>query len=489
MESSNIISGNGKKIFYNVNLKSVIGILLSIVAFIVAVLLPSELYGLPGLSVIEKRMVGIFIVAAILWITEALPPWCTSILIIAIMLLTVSDSGLWLFLDVPDEQLGNLISYKEILASFADPVIILFLGGFVLAICVSKIGLDAFLARVLLYPFGTRPHMVLLGFIIVTAIFSAFISDTATTAMMLTFLAPVIKSMPPNGKGRIALTMAIPFGAIIGGVSTPIGTPPNGIALKYLNDPTGLNLNIGFGDWVAMMLPVTISTLLIAWLVLIWLFPFKEKHLHLSINNKLNKGFKTWMVAITFLVTVVVWFTGRFNGINSYVAAMIPITLLSITGIFTKNDLEQINWSVLWMVAGGFALGLGFKDSGLANDLVQSIPFNTWSPLAVLIGSGLLCWFLSNFISNTASSALLVPIICTVGVGMGDALAPVGGIKTLLMSIALSASMAMTLPISTPSNALAHSTGFVKQSEMARAGLLVGIIGGAVGYLVLIFWS
>jgi sodium-dependent dicarboxylate transporter 2/3/5 len=168
---------------------------------------------------------------------------------------------------------------------------------------------------------------------------------------------------------------------------------------------------------------------------------------------------------------------------------MIPITLLSITGIFTKNDLEQINWSVLWMVAGGFALGLGFKDSGLANDLVQSIPFNTWSPLAVLIGSGLLCWFLSNFISNTASSALLVPIICTVGVGMGDALAPVGGIKTLLMSIALSASMAMTLPISTPSNALAHSTGFVKQSEMARAGLLVGIIGGTVGYLVLIFWS
>jgi sodium-dependent dicarboxylate transporter 2/3/5 len=329
--------------------------------------------------------------------------------------------------------------------------------------------------------------MVMLGFMLVTALFSAFISDTATTAMMLTFLAPVIKSLPADGKGRVALTMAIPFGAIIGGISTPIGTPPNGIALKYLNDPTGLNMNIGFGEWVSMMIPITLCVLVIAWAVLSLLFPFKEKHLHISIHNKIDKGFKTWMVGITFLITVVVWFTGRFNGINSYAAAMIPITLLSITGIFTKKDLELINWSVLWMVAGGFALGLGFKDSGLAKDLVQSIPFDTWSPLAVLIGSGLLCWFLSNFISNTASSALLVPIICAVGVGMGDALIEIGGIKTLLVGIALSASMAMTLPISTPSNALAHSTGIVKQSQMARAGLLVGILGGIVGYLLLIF--
>lgn len=468
--------------------KSIIGILSSIIIFVLANILPSEYYGLPGLSIVERRMAGIFVIAAILWITEALPVWCTSILIMTVMLFTISDSSLWLFRNAFEGQPNNLISYKEILACFADPVIILFLGGFVLAICVSKTGLDAFMARILLYPFGTRPHMVLLGFMLITAIFSAFISDTATTAMMLAFLAPVIKSLPANGKGRTALTLAIPLGAIIGGVSTPIGTPPNGIALKYLNDPEGLNMNIGFGDWVAMMLPISIVCILVAWVTLLWLFPFKEKHLHISITGKLNKSFKTYMVAATFFITIIVWFTGKYNGVNSYTAAMIPIALLSLTGVFTKKDLEQINWSVLWLVAGGFALGLGFKDSGLASNLVQSIPFGTLSPIAVMICSGLLCWFLSNFISNTGSSALLVPIICAVGLGMGDKLIPIGGIQTLLIGIALSASMAMTLPISTPSNALAHSTGFVKQSEMARAGLIVGILGATFGYLMLIFW-
>jgi sodium-dependent dicarboxylate transporter 2/3/5 len=247
-------------------------------------------------------------------------------------------------------------------------------------------------------------------------------------------------------------------------------------------------MNIGFGDWVVMMLPLTLVTLFIGWVVLLWLFPFKEKHLHLSIDGGLKKGYKTWTVAVTFVVTVLVWFTGHFNGVDANAAALIPITMLCLTGILSKQDLERINWSVLWMVAGGFALGLGFNKSGLAQDLVQAIPFGSWSPMAVLIGSGLICWVLSNFISNTATAALLVPILCAVGTGMGDTLAEVGGVKTLLVGVAMSASMAMTLPISTPPNALAHSTGFISQYDMARAGLIIGILGGVVGYLMLIYW-
>jgi sodium-dependent dicarboxylate transporter 2/3/5 len=471
------------------NVKTVVGVLVALLTFCVTLWLPSEVYGLPGLTLVEQRMVAIFLTAAILWMTEAVPTWCTSVLIIAVMLLTVSDSSLWLFRSAgAGQELGVLLSYKAILACFADPVIILFLGGFVLAIGVSKTGLDVFMAKALLYPFGTRTPMVLLGFIVVTAIFSAFISNTATAAMMLAFLGPVLKALPANGKGRIALAMAIPLGANIGGIATPIGTPPNGIALKYLNDPAGLNMNIGFGDWVVMMLPLTLVTLFIGWVVLLWLFPFKEKHLHLSINGGLKKGYKTWTVAVTFVVTVLVWFTGHFNGVDANAAALIPITMLCLTGILSKQDLERINWSVLWMVAGGFALGLGFNKSGLAQDLVQAIPFGSWSPMAVLIGSGLICWVLSNFISNTATAALLVPILCAVGTGMGDTLAEVGGVKTLLVGVAMSASMAMTLPISTPPNALAHSTGFISQYDMARAGLIIGILGGVVGYLMLIYW-
>ena len=472
------------------NAKTVIGLIVSIVVYFVLIFLPPSVYGLPDLSLVERRMVAIFVTAALLWISEAVPTWVTSVIIIMVMLLTVSDSSLMFLRDYPKETLGELISYKSILATFSDPVIILFIGGFILAIGVGKVGLDSWMAKQLLRLFGTRSEFVLLGFILVTALFSAFISNTATAAMMLAFLGPVLRSLPANGKGRTALCMAIPLGANIGGMATPIGTPPNGIAMKYLNAPLadgGLNLGLTFGDWAKPMLPITLLVLVLGWLIILWLFPFREKHIRLEITSKMKRGYKTYMVAFAFVVTVLVWFTGQWNGIDANVAAFIPITLLCLTGVIVKKDLESIDWSVLWMVAGGFALGLGFNKSGLAHDLVTSIPFGEWSPLAVVIGAGLICWLLSNFISNSATAALLVPILCAVGIGMGDELASVGGNITLLMGIAMAASLAMTLPISTPPNAIAHSTGMIAQSDMAKAGGLIGVLGFVLGYLLLIF--
>ena len=140
----------------------------------------------------------------------------------------------------------------------------------------------------MLRPFGTQSRYVLLGFILVTAVFSMFLSNTATAAMMLTFLTPVLKALPADGKGKIGLAMAIPVAANVGGMGTPIGTPPNAIALKYLNDPEGLNLNIGFGEWMSFMLPYTIIVLFIAWFILLRLFPFKQKNIELK--EKIEKG-------------------------------------------------------------------------------------------------------------------------------------------------------------------------------------------------------
>ena len=487
------------------NVKTVIGSLLSLFLYFGIIAMPSSWYGLPGLTLVEQRMVAIFVTAAILWISEAIPTWCTSVLIIVVMLLTVSDSSLWFFANDPSltdpnaTPLGKLIDYKAIMACFADPVVMLFLGGFVLAIGVEKVGLDVAMAKVLLYPFGTRPGMVLAGFILVTALFSAFISNTATAAMMLAFLAPVLRSMPSgNGsKGKIALAMAIPLGANIGGIATPIGTPPNGVAMKYLNDPDTINnltaqglpsSQVSFLEWCSAMTPITLIILAIGWAVLMWMFPFKNgERIELTIEGGLRKGYKTWVVAITFALTIILWFTGEWNGLNANVVALVPICCLCLTGLLSKKDLERINWSVLWMVAGGFALGLGFNKSGLATDLVHSIPFGSWSPLVVLISAGTICWLLSNFISNSATAALLIPILCAVGSGMGETLLAVGGLKTLLFGTAMAASLAMTLPISTPPNAIASSTGIISQTDMAKSGLTIGVIGAIVGYLFLIF--
>ena len=454
----------------------------AIVALVTLLLwnMPAEWFGIQNLTVIQQRIIAIFAFATLMWILEIVSSWATSVAIIVLMLLFCSDSGIAPL--VNEAEVGKLLSYKGVMATFADPVIMLFIGGFVLAIAATKTGLDAQLAKVLLKPFGTRSEMVLLGFLLVTGLFSMFVSNTATAAMMLTFLTPVFRQLPPEGKGRIALAMSIPVAANLGGMGTPIGTPPNNIALKYLNDPEGLNMGLGFGQWMLFMLPLVIVLLFISWRLLLRYFPFTQKTIELKIDGKMEKNFHSWVVILTFIVTIVLWLSDRFTGINANTVAMIPFCVFALTGVINKRDLEQINWSVIWMVAGGFALGYGLNASGLAANAVESIPFGEFSPLLILVLGGGICYLLSNFISNSATAALLMPILAIVCGAMGDKLAPIGGTGTVLIGVAIAASSAMILPISTPPNALAFATGYVKQNDMAKMGIIMGVISMILGF-------
>ena len=454
-------------------------ILLVLVVTLLLWNMPAEWFGIKDLTVIQQRVIAIFAFATLMWILEVVSSWATSIAIIVLMLLFCSDSG---FLPmVNEEEVGKLLSYKSVMASFADPVIMLFIGGFVLAIAATKTGLDAQLAKVLLKPFGTRSEMVLLGFLLITGLFSMFVSNTATAAMMLTFLTPVFRQLPPEGKGRIALAMSIPVAANLGGMGTPIGTPPNTIALKYLNDPAGLDMNLGFGQWMMVMFPLVLVLLFISWRLLLLFFPFSQKRVELNIEGGIQKGYQSWVVIVTFFLTVALWLTDRFTGINSNTVALVPFMIFALTGVINKRDLEQVNWSVIWMVAGGFALGYGLNASGLAANAVESIPFGEFSPILILILGGAICYLLSNFISNSATAALLMPILAIVCGAMGDKLDPIGGTGTVLIGVAIAASSAMILPISTPPNALAFATGHVKQNDMAKVGIIMGVVAMALG--------
>lgn len=474
-----------RHLFRKINVKQVILLPLILAVTLVLWFVPSGFYGIEGLTVVEQRTIAIFVFTALMWMFEVIPTWTTSVLSIVIMLLTISDSSIWFMKESYDAaEMGTFVSYKSILATFADPVIMLFLGGFILAIATTKVGLDVQLAKALLKPFGKKSEFVLLGFLLVIGLFSMFMSNTATAAMMLTFLAPVLRTLPPDGKGRIALALSIPIAANLGGIGTPIGTPPNAIALGYLNDT--LHLGVGFGEWMLVMVPYVLVMLFISWGLLLMFFPFKQKTIELRIENTHEKTWQTYVVYVTFAVTILLWMLDRVTGINSNVVAMIPVGVFCVTGIITKDDLKEINWSVLWMVAGGFALGLALQKTGLAEHLVNSIPFASWKPLAVVLVSGFIGYFISNFISNTAAANLIVPIICAVGVGMGDSLLAVGGLRTLLVGVVLSTSLAMLFPISTPPNALAHSTGLVTTKDMVKVGILIGTIGYILGYVTLI---
>ena len=180
------------------------------------------------------------------------------------------------------------------------------------------------------------------------------------------------------------------------------------------------------------------------------------------------------------------WLTDKLTGINANTVAMIPIAIFCVTGLFGKKELKEIDWDVIWLVAGGFALGTALDKSGLAAHLVGAIPFGQWSPMVVIIGAGLICWFFSNIISNTATAALMIPVMVAVGTGMGGVLEPFGGILTLILGVTLSASLAMILPVSTPPNAIAFSTGMVDVKHMRTVGIIVGVIGLVLAFTMLI---
>ena len=262
--------------------------------------IPSDSFGIEGLTIVQQRVIAIFAFATLMWVLEVVSSWATSLAVIVLMLLFTSDSGVNFMTD--KEVVGPLLSYKSIMGTFADPVIMLFIGGFVLAIGLTKVKLDVALARFLLKPFGTRSEVVLLGFILVTAIFSAFVSNTATAAMMLAILTPVLSSLPADGKGRIGLALSIPIAANVGGVGTPIGTPPNAIAKGNLENLLGIN--IGFGDWAMVMIPLALVVLLIMWFVLIKMFPFSQKNIKIEIDGEFEKSPKAYIVYITFALTI-----------------------------------------------------------------------------------------------------------------------------------------------------------------------------------------
>ena len=459
-----------------INLKYCVFLPLVLIITIFLWAVPVSFFGIAELTVVQQRVIALFVFAALMWIFEIIPNWTTSVLVIVIALLTVSDKGIGFFCK---PEFGQLVGYKSLMAAFADPVVMLFLGGFVLAIMAEKYGLDVTMARALLSLFGTKPKMVLLGFLIVIAVFSMFMSNTATAAMMLAFLVPVLSKLPADDKGKIGLALSIPVAANLGGIGTPIGTPPNATAVKFLAEA---GYDVTFGGWAVRMIPYVFIMILIAWVVLQLFFPFKSKSIVLEIpENNRKSDWKTTVVWITFIGTILLWATEQWTKINSNVVALIPLGVLTACGIFTKEDIKQINWTVLWLVAGGFALGTCLQSTGLAKVLINAIPFNTMSVVLVMIVAGVVCYFLSNFISNSATAALLIPILIVVAEGMDLGAA---GSRAMISFIAVCASIAMLFPISTPPNAIASSTGMVETKDMTKVGLVVGVIGFVLGY----FW-
>lgn len=456
-------------------------LLVSILVPLVILLIPVESFGIVGLDIIQQRVIALFFLAALMWILEPIPIYATSLIIIVLELITISTSGFGALIgDAGTASFGELIRYQDIMATFASPIIMLFLGGFFLAMAATKYRLDQNLARVLLKPFGTNPKYLMLGIMAITATFSMFMSNTATTAMMLSLLVPVLAAFDKGDAGKIGLALAIPFAANIGGIATPIGTPPNAIALKYL---TGAD-TITFGSWMVFGLPYVLVMLFVVWVLLMAFYPATTAKVNLDIKGKFLKSTKAYIVYVTFALTILLWLFDFLHGMNAYVVGLIPVGVFLATNIITKEDLKKLSWDVLWLVSGGIALGLALDKTGLASNLINNISFDELSPYLIVVAATVLATLMANFMSNTATANLLLPIIAALATAL-PALEGLGGSKMLILSVAMAASLGMALPISTPPNALAHATGLIDTRDMTKVGIIVGLVGLIAIYVLM----
>ncbi len=420
---------------------------------------------LPGLSEAGHRILAVFLMAIVLWVTEAVPLHATAAIIILLEILLISDKAV---MALPAGFQPT--TFRSFFATLADPILMLFLGGFFLADGAAKFDLDRNLAGVLLKPFGSAPRMIMLGLMLITALFSMFMSNTATTATMMMVVIPVIQRLPAHDRMRAGLALCIPVAANIGGIGTPIGTPPNAIALGAL---AKAGIHIGFLQWMIMAIPFMLVILAFAWVLMQFAFRSNTPAIDLRLQSNFATGFAAKIYYVTAACTILLWLTEKLHGMSSSIVGFVPVVVLLATRVFSSKDMQNIQWHVLWLVAGGIALGVGVGASGLDRWLVGLVNWENLSA-GMLVGVlALAALAMGSFISHSATANLLVPL------GVSLALSPAVDLSPALAGvfIAIGSSLAMALPISTPPNAIATATGMVRTRDMALVGIIVGLVG------------
>ena len=446
--------------------RQVVGLVLGAVMFLAPLLVD-----VPGLEDMGERMLAIFLLAIVLWVTEAIPLVATAVLVIALEILLVSNQAL---LPVPGD--GDATKYSAFLGALANPVIILFLGGFLIADGAEKYRLDKNLAAVLIRPFTGSARTTVLGLMVITAMLSMFMSNTATTATMFAVIIPILGALPAD-RARAGLALSIPVAANVGGIGTPVGTPPNAIALGALEEA---GYDVSFLDWMIMAVPLMVMILVGAWLLIcVLLLPGG-----LKVELDMRARWHTDRRALTFYViaaaTILAWMTESLHGVSANVVGFLAVAALLVTQVMGAEDLGRLSWPVLWLVAGGIALGDGVGATGLDAWILGLFGWDAMPAFVVIIVMGMLGLAMSNVISHSAASNLLIPLAMGLATGI-DGLEPV----TIAVVLALACSLGMSLPISTPPNAIAYATGEVTTADMAKVGVVVGVVGAALLVLLM----
>lgn len=453
-----------------------IGLFLGPILFGLALSMQSSEY----LNPIAWRVLGSAIWMVTWWITEAAPMAVTALL--PIILFPALD----------------VFTLKEATAPYASPIIFLFMGGFLLALGLEEHGLHKRIALGLIKITGTSANGIILGFMLATAFLSMWISNTATTIMMLPIAISVINlikhdSLDSKGFGHfsIALMLGIAYSANIGGLATIIGTPPNVVFVGYAEEL--LQIEIGFAEWMMVGVPISMILLLITYLILTQVIHKNKLGKMSNAEALINREFEAlgkWkteekIVAVVFGLTALMWiFKAPLNNIigfpllNDTVTAMIGGTFMFIIPLDLKGKnyilhwkaTQRLPWGILLLFGGGMTLAKAMEHAGLVNIIADVIAQNQLSVLLIFLILITTMLFMTELMSNVALATIFIPIVMAIATG--------GNINPLLLSIpvAMAASCAFMMPISTPPNAIVFSSGHIKITQMVKVGIWLNIL-------------
>jgi sodium-dependent dicarboxylate transporter 2/3/5 len=456
-------------------LRQRVGWVLGPLALLVTLLAPAP----EGLTEAGWRTAGAGLLMAVFWIAEPIPIPATALLPLVLF---------------PALGLGDI---RETAAPFANPIIFLFLGGFVIALAMQRWGLHRRVAIALIARLGTRPPAIVAGFLLASALVSMWVSNTATALMMLPIAMSVVALFPhdkplspAHASFGTALLLSVAYGATTGGMATLIGTPPNALLAAYVQDIYGWS--IGFGQWMLIGVPVTIATLPIVYVVLTRvLFNLDRRELpgmaELILTEQAKLGTFSRgeaVVAAVFALTAAGWvlqpFIERaFPLVSDTTIAMTGALLLFMIPIDARRGefvmdwaaTREVPWGVLLLFGGGLSLAGNIERHGLAAYLgTLAGGLEGWPVLVVLglVAFGIL--LLTELTSNTATAATFLPITGALAISLGQ------NPLLFLVPTALAANCSYMMPVGTPPNAIVYGSGLITLPQMARAGLLLNIV-------------
>lgn len=467
------------------NLSKKIGLFLGPILFLLCINLPFVLISDKGDVVIA---VALWMV--IWWVTETVSISVTALLPLVLF------------------PLLKIMPIGDVGANYGSPIVFLFFGGFVMALALEKVNLHKRIALNIIKITGTTPNKVVLGFMIATATLSMWISNTASTVVMLPIAMSVIGLLINDTDGftkrdqnfALSVMLGIAFSANAGGIATVIGTPPNSVMIGLLENE--YNIEISFLKWMVIGVPFSVTMIAISYFVLVkWMYPNKNLKFKASkdvIEKELSKlgptSGKEKMVLVIFAITVSLWiFRTLINSIfpelglsDTMISIMAAITLFTIPYNLKKGDYiihwqdtNKLAWGILILFGGGLALAKGMSVSGIVDLIASTIAasdISIFTTAALLI---FLMLFMTELMSNVALVAVLAPVVAGIAIGLEIP------VLYLLIPVTMASSCAFMLPMATPPNAIVFASGYIKVAQMARVGIILNLI--AVILLILLF--